>query len=164
MYLPKLFANKQGAIQGEFLNRQEFRVFFTSAGCFIKIKESSLTYYLLIAGGGGISWIPIFPKSTTEMWNSNRSVVSNDYIHSTTSASLSLSPSLSLSLSLSVCVCACGKKSRVYISKVKLATVVESDLKAPFSIATTPMCRGGRYSFPWIAPLYPWYVPYIAEC
>ena len=38
------------------------------------------------------------------------------------------------------------------------------DLKAPFSIATTPKCREGRYSFPWIAPLYPWYVPYIAEC
>ena len=34
----------------------------------------------------------------------------------------------------------------------------------PFSIATTPRCRGGHYSFPWIAPLYPWYVPYIAEC
>ena len=50
------------------------------------------------------------------------------------------------------------------ISQVKLATVVEGDQKAPFSIATTPRCRGGRYSFPWIAPLYPWYVPYIAEC
>ena len=35
-----------------------------------------------------------------------------------------------------------------------LATVVESELKAPFSIATTPRCRGGSYSFPWIAPLY----------
>ena len=45
----------------------------------------------------------------------------------------------------------------------KLATVVEGDQKAPFSIATTPRCRGGRYSFPWITPLYPWYVPYIAE-
>ena len=22
----------------------------------------------------------------------------------------------------------------------------------------------GWYSFPWIAPLYPWYVPYIAAC
>ena len=41
------------------------------------------------------------------------------------------------------------------ISKVKLATLVEGDQKAPFSIATTPRCRGGRYSFPWIAPLYP---------
>ena len=42
-----------------------------------------------------------------------------------------------------------------YISKVKLATIVESDPKAPFSIATTPRCRGGRYSIPRIAPLYP---------
>ena len=31
---------------------------------------------------------------------------------------------------------------------VKSATVVKSDLKAPFSIATTPRCRGGHYSFP----------------
>ena len=38
---------------------------------------------------------------------------------------------------------------------VKLATVVEGDQKAAFSIATTPRCRGERYSFPWIAPLYP---------
>ena len=49
-------------------------------------------------------------------------------------------------------------------NKVKLATVVEGDQKAPFSIATIPRYRGGRYSFPWIAPLYPRYVPYIAEC
>ena len=48
--------------------------------------------------------------------------------------------------------------------KVKLATVVESNLKAPFSIVTTPRCRGVRYSFPWIAPLYHRYVPYIVEC
>ena len=41
---------------------------------------------------------------------------------------------------------------------------VEGDLKAPFSITTTPMCRGGHYYFPWIAPLYSWYVPYTAEC
>ena len=41
------------------------------------------------------------------------------------------------------------------IIKVKLATIVEGDPKAPFSIATTPRCREGRYSFPWIAPLYP---------
>ena len=39
--------------------------------------------------------------------------------------------------------------------KVKLATIVEGDPKAPFPIATTPRCRGGRFSFPWIAPLYP---------
>ena len=40
-----------------------------------------------------------------------------------------------------------------YISKVKLATVVEGDQKAPFSIATTQGCMGGRYTFPWIAQL-----------
>ena len=44
----------------------------------------------------------------------------------------------------------------VYMYKVKLATVVEGDQKAPFSIAITPRCRGGRYFFPWIAPFYPW--------
>ena len=38
---------------------------------------------------------------------------------------------------------------------VKLATLVEGDPKTPFSIATTPRCGGGRYSFPWIAPPYP---------
>ena len=45
---------------------------------------------------------------------------------------------------------------------VKLATVVDGDLRAPFSIATTPRCRGRRYSFSRIAPLYPWSVPYNA--
>ena len=45
----------------------------------------------------------------------------------------------------------------------KLATVVEGDQKVPFSIATTPRCRGGHYSFPWIAPLYSCYILYIAE-
>ena len=55
--------------------------------------------------------------------------------------------------------------NRIYVySKVKLATVIEGDMKAPFSIATTRGHREGHYSFPWIAPLYPWYVPYIAEC
>ena len=37
----------------------------------------------------------------------------------------------------------CMKGSKV---KVKLATIVEGNPNAPFSIATTPMCRGGRYS------------------
>ena len=32
--------------------------------------------------------------------------------------------------------------------KVKVVTVVESDLKAPFSIATTPTCREGANPFP----------------
>ena len=40
-----------------------------------------------------------------------------------------------------------------------MAIVVEGDPKAPFSIATTPSCRGGRYSFPRIYPFYPW--PYL---
>ena len=43
-------------------------------------------------------------------------------------------------------------------------TWVEGDSKAPFSIATTPGCRGVRYSFPKIAPLYPSSSPYSAEC
>ena len=47
--------------------------------------------------------------------------------------------------------------------KVKLATKVEGDPKAPFSIATTPRCRGALL-LPWIAPLYPWSAPYNAEC
>ena len=62
------------------------------------------------------------------------------------------------------CVCACIY-IYIYISnKVKLVTVVESDQKAPFSMATTPRCRGGRYSFPWIASLYPRFPPYDTEC
>ena len=53
----------------------------------------------------------------------------------------------------------------IYIYKlVKLVTVDEGDQKASFSIATTSRCRGGRYTFLRIAPLYPRYVPYIAEC
>ena len=40
----------------------------------------------------------------------------------------------------------------VYISK--LAILVKGEWKAPFSIATTPMYRGGRNSIPWIALLY----------
>ena len=45
-----------------------------------------------------------------------------------------------------------------------LANTVEGDPNAPFSIATTPRCQGGRYSFPKIAPLYPWPLPYNTEC
>ena len=33
------------------------------------------------------------------------------------------------------------------------------DWKAPFSLATTPRCRGWYYSIPWIAPLYSWSIP-----
>ena len=40
------------------------------------------------------------------------------------------------------------KRKHKIMIYVKLATIVEGNPKAPFSIATTPMCRGGRYSFP----------------
>ena len=36
----------------------------------------------------------------------------------------------------------------IEVSTVKLASVVEGDPKAPFSIATTTRCTGGRYFFP----------------
>ena len=42
----------------------------------------------------------------------------------------------------------------IYID-IKLATVVDSDQKVPFSKASTLMCRGRGYSFPRLAPLYP---------
>ena len=51
-----------------------------------------------------------------------------------------------------------------WLWKVKLATLVEGGPQAPFLIATTPKCRRGRYSIPWIAPLYPWSLPDNAEC
>ena len=44
---------------------------------------------------------------------------------------------------------------KTWIKFVKLVTVVEDHQKAPFSIAITLKCRGRRYSFPWISPLYP---------
>ena len=43
---------------------------------------------------------------------------------------------------------------RRYYKKVKLATVVGGDVKAPFSIASIPRYRGGRYFLYRIAPLY----------
>ena len=45
---------------------------------------------------------------------------------------------------------------------IHIICVAEGDSKVPFSIATTPRRRGGRYSFPLIAPLY--LDPYNAEC
>ena len=49
-----------------------------------------------------------------------------------------------------MCVCVC-----VCVSEVKLAIVVEGDPKPPFSMAATPICRVGRYSFLWMASLCP---------
>ena len=39
-------------------------------------------------------------------------------------------------------------ESPATVSKIKLATVVKSDSKAPFLIATTPRCREGTTPFP----------------
>ena len=44
-----------------------------------------------------------------------------------------------------------------------LATVFEGDQKAPFSIATTPRCGEGCYSFIWIAPRLP-LIPTLYSC
>ena len=52
----------------------------------------------------------------------------------------------------------------IVIIKVKLVTEVESDTKAPFSIATTPSCWGGRYTFSRVTSLYPSSLPYNAQC
>ena len=38
-------------------------------------------------------------------------------------------------------------------------SIVKGNPKGPFSVATTLRCWGGCYSFPWIAPLNPWYIP-----
>ena len=32
-------------------------------------------------------------------------------------------------------------------------TIIRGNPRAHFSIATTPKCRGGHHSFPWIVPL-----------
>ena len=45
------------------------------------------------------------------------------------------------------------KQIYIYIYIYKLVAVIEDDLKAPFSVATTPSFREGHYSFPMIAPL-----------
>ena len=47
----------------------------------------------------------------------------------------------------------------IYIYK-KLVTIVEGNWKACFSLAITPRYRGRCYSFPCIAPLYSWCLPY----
>ena len=48
------------------------------------------------------------------------------------------------------------EKKKKNLKNKLLATLVEGDPKAPFSIATTPRYREGHYSFPWMSPLYPW--------
>ena len=55
-------------------------------------------------------------------------------------------------------------KAKSIFIHIKLVTLVEGDLKASFSIATTLRCKGEHYSIPWIAQLYPRSLPYNAEC
>ena len=53
----------------------------------------------------------------------------------------------------------------IYLNTYKVSKVGDRSRGWPegsLLIATTLMCRGGCYSFTWIAPLYPRYVPYIA--
>ena len=55
------------------------------------------------------------------------------------------------------------KKKRFTFQYIKLSRVSDRSRgqpEAPFSIATTPRCRGERYSFTLMALLYPWYLPY----
>ena len=47
---------------------------------------------------------------------------------------------------------------------VKLVTFCRGWLAAFFSLATIPRSKGGRYSVPWIAPVFPWSLPYNCEC
>ena len=49
-------------------------------------------------------------------------------------------------------------------NKSKVGDCSQERPEGYFSIATTPRCREGHYSFPWIAPLYPRSIPYNAEC
>ena len=125
---------------------------FSQTGCHTIDKDPSLVTFLSIAGARTVKFIP-FPivlklcemqaalsrvRTLVTLSNSNEG---NHYSIGTSTHT----------------------HTHIYIY-LKLATIVEGDQKAPFSIATTLRCRGGRYSFLWIAPLYPWYVPYIAEC
>ena len=53
--------------------------------------------------------------------------------------------------------------SYIYIYKVsKDGDRSRGRPEGSLQIATTPRCKGGHYSFPWIALLYSWYVPYNA--
>ena len=70
------------------------------------------------------------------------------------------SPSLSWSDSIS-------SNSDHVLQSNKLSKVGDLSRRLPegsFPMATTPRYREEHYSIPWIAPLYPWYLPYSAEC
>ena len=52
-----------------------------------------------------------------------------------------------------MCARALGCCGDIFRPILSCPILVEGDPKAPFSIATTARCRGGRYSFPGIAIL-----------
>ena len=56
---------------------------------------------------------------------------------------------LSLIYTVSLLLIQSGHKNLFFIhyDSIKLATIVKGDLKVLFPIATTLMCKGGRYSF-----------------
>ena len=92
--------------------------------------------------------------------------------------SLSLPPSLSLSLSLShthtfSCLSLSLSHSHIHTHAhtfvliyivCKVGDRSRWRPESSFFNSYYTRCRGGRYSFLFIASLYPWYVPYIDEC
>ena len=50
------------------------------------------------------------------------------------------------------------QRDLIILSQGKLVTLVEGEPKPPFSIATTPRCRGGCYSSSGLDPLYPYLI------
>ena len=51
----------------------------------------------------------------------------------------------------------------MYICKSKFSDRSRERPERSYFIGYYTRCKGGRYSFPWIGPLYPTYVPYNAE-
>ena len=56
------------------------------------------------------------------------------------------------------------RKDKWIMLFIELATVVKGNLKVPFQLAIILTYREGHYSIHSIAPLFPWYIPYNAEC
>ena len=118
---------------------------------FSKAEEPSLPYYLSIAGGKIIGFIP-FPRllvlcemqsASSRIWTRVAMSISNDDNHYTTGTSQLCQQIIKTgNMSLSF-----GKGLQIWTRrKVNLATI-EGNQKAPFSIASTPRCKGGCYSF-----------------
>ena len=61
----------------------------------------------------------------------------------------------SLSIYAQVLLSNTNNSIRYQFPHSEIVTSKVGDPKASLTIATTPRCRGGRYSFLWLAPLYP---------